>query len=563
MPVSRVDLGRLRSLLGEELSEPTLREVLFRSKVEPGAIEGSELILEVTPDRLDLLDEAGLARELNGLLGRARGLDYATEPAPVAGAEGRQNASVSPLRGEFQAAVVVAPADRPLDEGLREELVRYQELLHSTTGQDRRAGSLGLYPLERLTPPIRYALEPLGQIEFVPLGGTEPMSAARFFDEHPMAQRYGALGRQGELALTLRDSQDRILSLPPVLNATPGGEIRPGDRRILIESTGTNAARVRELVGYMLLPFAGRGWKVHPFPIHRPERVDDGLETIRSRSLSAVPTSLARTLGTRFSASELVDLFHTLRLGAEPKEGKVRVEVPPWRPDLLAECDLAEEVAIAQGYNRLAPLLAPALTQGRRLPPAHLEDQLREVAMGMGFQELYVPTLVSAGAAARGPGLGESLPLVNPPSQEYSHVRSSLAPGLLEALSRNTGSPYPQRVFEVGAVVVPDRTSPTRTRTERRLALLEAAEGTGFAQAAAWGERLLTLLGVQASREPLEVPGTLPGRSAQVRLAGERLFWLGEVHPRVLTELKLPCAVSFLELDLTTLERLRPSPLPA
>ncbi len=558
MPQSTLSLDRINAVLPRPISEEALRETLFRTKVEPGAREGDRLTVEVTPDRLDLLDEAGLARELSGLLGLARGMGYAFEPAPIPGVEARQNASVSPLRGEFMAAALEAPAGGALDPGLVDEVIRFQELLHATTGRDRRAGSLGLYPLERLTPPFRYALEPIGQIRFTPLASSQETSGKEFYRTHPLALRYGALGQQGDLALTLRDREDRILSLPPVLNAAVHGEIRPGDRRILVEATGTRSARVRELIGYMLLPFVERGWKAYPVPIHGPEGTRDGREVLSPRKFLLLAAGAQRLLGVRLTAGELIEHLLQARLGAELREGKVHVEAPPWRPDLLAEVDLVEEVAVARGYGRFQPLLPPSSTRGARSRSARREAQLREVALGMGFQELYTPALISGAAAGWGLALSEPLALVNPVSSEFSHVRSSLVPGLVAALARNTRSPYPQRAFELGPVVVRDGEAATGSRTDRDFALAESAADAGFARAAAWSQRLLGLFGLQAGREPLEVPGTLPGRSTQVRVAGERVLWMGEVHPRILSELHVPEPVAFLVVHCSPLERLRP-----
>ncbi len=558
MPQSPLSLDRINASLPRPISEEALRETLFRSKVEPGARAGDRLTVEVTPDRLDLLDEAGLARELAGLLGLARGMGYAFEPAPLPGVEARQNASVSPLRGEFAAVALEAPTGGALDAGLLDEVIRFQELLHATTGRDRRAGSLGLYPLERLTPPFRYALEPLGQIRFLPLASSQETSGKEFYQTHPLALRYGDLGRQGDLVLTLRDEEDRILSLPPVLNAATTGEIRPGDHRILVEATGTRIARVRELIGYMLLPFVERGWKAHPVPIHGPEGTRDGREVLSPRKFTLAGTGVQRLLGVRLTAGELTEHLLTARLGAEVREGKVHVEVPPWRPDLLAEVDLVEEVAIARGYGRFLPILPPSPTRGARSRSARREAQLREVALGMDFQELYTPVLISGVAAGWGLALAEPLALVNPVSTEFSHIRSSLVPGLVAALARNTRSPYPQRAFELGPVVLRDGEAATGTRTDRHWALVESAAGSGFARAAAWSERLLDLFGLQAGREPFEVPGTLPGRSAQVRVAGETVLWMGEVHPRILSELHVREPVAFLVLHSSALERLRP-----
>ncbi len=557
MARSNLSLTRLFALLGRELTETELRERLFRTKVEVDAYQGTEVTVEVMADRLDLLDEGGLAWELQGARGEATGLPVAELQPPLPQVEARVNASVDPLRSELAMAVVVAPeGSAGLDAGLLEEVVRYQELLHASLGRGRQSASLGLYPLDRLRPPFHYAMEPMGQVRFVPLGGTGELGAEEFYRTHPMAAKYGALGHRETSCLTLRDDDRTVLSLPPVLNAAGAGEIAPGGRRVLLEATGTRRSRTREMVGYMLVPFLARGWKAHPVPVHGPQGTVDGTEVLAPRRVPVAASALTTLLGSRLTSTEIEHALLSSRLGVERPSGTLMALVPPWRADILASVDLAEEVAIARGYATFTPILPPSTTMGRRRPERRFEQRVGSVMLGMGYQELNTQVLLSGPSLGRFHPLEESLALRNPISQEYSHVRSVLRASLLDALARNTGSGYPQQVFEVGPVLTRDPKAETGSRTETHLALVDAGEGAGFARAAAVADRLFSLLGFEAPREPTEVLGAVPGRAARLRIAGETIALLGEVHPSVLGELHLQVPVCWVEMDLTKLERL-------
>lgn len=557
MARSTLSLSRLFSLLGRELKEEALREALFRTKVEIDAVEGDKVDVEVNPDRLELLDEGGLAWELQGALGTASGLPAQAETSPLPSVEARLNASVSPLRPFLAMAAVAAPSGSALDAGQIEELVRYQELLHDSLGRDRKSASLGLYPIERLRPPFHYAMEPLGQIRFTPLAAVSETDGEEFYRDHPMAALYGGLGRTGDLALTLRDAERTVLSLPPVLNAAGAGEIKAGDRQVLIEATGTREARTREMVGYMLVPFASRGWKVHPVPVHGPSSSDDGRAVVAPRKVPVAVSNLASLLGVRFTAAEVEKALLSSRLGVERPSGSFLALVPPWRADILSAVDLAEEVAIARGLASFAPILPPSSSMGRRLPQRSFELHLTDIVVGMGYQELYTLMLLSKVSAERVSAPGEAVGLRNPVSAEFSHLRPALRASLLDAIARNTGSGYPQRVFELAPVVVRDPKAETGTRTETHLALADAGEGAGFALAAGVAERLFRLLGFEPPREPAEAAGSVAGRTAKLRIAGETVALLGEVHPSVLVDLHLQVPVSWVEVDLSRLERLK------
>ena len=155
MPVSTLSAERLRALLPISLTDVALDDLVFLSKAEIEVREGDELRLSATPDRLDLLTEAGFALYLSGAAGVASGLVHPREESPDPALRVSVEPSVVPLRPYLAALVVRSPDPTGLDEGTLAEAIRFQELIHATLGRNRRAASLGIYPLERLTPPFQ------------------------------------------------------------------------------------------------------------------------------------------------------------------------------------------------------------------------------------------------------------------------------------------------------------------------------------------------------------------------------------------------------------------------
>ena len=148
MPVATLSAARLRSLLAHPPSDLALDDILFASKAEVESRDGDDLTLSVTPDRLDLLSEAGLSLHIAGVTDAATGIPpiHAVPNPPSRVVE--VDPSVDPLRPFISAVVVHAPEPSAgLDEGTLAEAIRFQELLHATIGRDRRAASLGIYPL--------------------------------------------------------------------------------------------------------------------------------------------------------------------------------------------------------------------------------------------------------------------------------------------------------------------------------------------------------------------------------------------------------------------------------
>jgi phenylalanyl-tRNA synthetase beta chain len=560
--VPQSTLSFARTLEGLE-PRPTAEELtglLFRySKAEAKRIEGDELVVEVTPDRLDLLSEGGLRWHVEGLLDRARGLPPRGEPPT----EGRAptievDASVDPLRPHLAAVLLLAPPHHPLDAGTHAELVRYQELLHATLGLDRASASLGFYAAERFRPPLRYHLRPIRGLSFIPLGTPKEVPAERFFSEHPMAARYERLGRAGDDCLVLEDAEGVVLSLPPILNAAPAGEVRVGDRSILLESTGRRAARVEDALSLLEVPLLARGWRPVPVAVEHPGRVDPGTRYIVPRPAVLARSTLRATGGVELSDEDVVRELGRARLSARAGEAGWVVEVPPWRPDLHGEVDLAEEVLLTRGLSADERRLPPSRTRGRRLPEAPLRRGMRDRLLGLGFVPLFNPVLVPERLVER---IGRpAIALANPVSRELSRIRESILLSLAGSLERNVRFGYPQRLSEVGPVVRPDPGAESGSRTDHHAGFVVAAEGAGFAEAAAIVDYLLRRVQVAGVREPAELPGTIPGRAARLRLAGEVVAEVGELHPALLTELGVPVPVAWGEVDLSALGPLLAGP---
>lgn len=554
MPQAILQRDRVLELLGGPLSDSALEEILSVSKAELDAQDRATLTVSATPDRLDLLTEGGLALYLAGATDRAKGLPPARVVEDAAESLAIDvDPSVRSVRPAISAVVVRAPTDRALDEATLAEAVRFQELLHATVGRERRAASIGIYPLERLSPPFRYALEPTRGVRFVPLDGSEEVGADAFLRDHPYAARYGSLGRVDDRCLTIRDDQGIVLSLPPILNSRTAGEARVGDRELLLESTGARERPVRESLGLLLVVFLSRGWSVAPVAIRSgSSRISDGRGVFSPRAIDLASATLRTLSGTSYPSGEVERRLARVRLGPRPHPGGWRVEVPPWRPDLQTEVDLCEDVILAEAIVPADGVVPPSTTRGRRRPETVFRRGVAVDLLGLGFAAPYTSVLVSESAVRRVAG-ATPIRLANPPSAEFAFVRDRLLLSHLEVLARNTRHGYPQQFGEVGPVVVPEPGTESGATTRYHAGTMIARDVAGFADAAAVLDYLFRAVDVVTVREPCEIPGTIPGRAARVRVAGEAVAELGEIHPAILTAIGVPVPVAWAELDLSRL----------
>jgi phenylalanyl-tRNA synthetase beta chain len=553
MPQSVLSANRVLELVGQPIDHAEMEERLFRSKAELTDWTEDALTIEVTPDRLDLLSEGGLALFLQGSLGLKKGpVPFAEPPATLDRGTALVDASVAGIRPYLAGALLVPPPGVALDAGLFAEAIRFQEILHATIGLDRRTASLGLYSWERVKSPLRYTLEPVDGVRFHPLDGPTEIEGSRFFAEHPMAQKYGRLGRSNGECLTLRDADDQLLSLPPILNGRTAGEVRIGDRTLLLESTGTRAVRVEESVGLMLLPFVARGWAVEPLRVEYTDHTESGVGWISPRRLPFTASTLQDVTGLSLPDAQVEEFLAQGRLGGSKAPDGWWVEIPPWRPDLQTSVDITEDILMVRGLAPEEAILPPSATRGRRRAESRFRRSVRRLLLGLGFVELRTTVLAPDGLTSL-LGHASAIKIVNPVSDQFSRVRDALQISLLGSLERNLRYSYPQQYSDVGPVVVLDAREPSGGSTRWHAAAVLAGERAGFADAAAWVDYLLGAFGALGVREPAELPGTIPGRAARLRIAGEVVAEMGEIAPSVLAELKLPVPVAWGEVDLTAL----------
>lgn len=193
-----------------------------------------------------------------------------------------------------------------------------------------------------------------------------------------------------------------------------------------------------------------------------------GIIDIKARDISPLVIDLRTSrvnaiLGTSFTESKITGLLRLLNI--IPVRKNVRstgFQVPSYRVDIEREIDLIEEVARVYGYDRIEEKSTASIDFshpfGRRDPA----DRVKQVLVGLGFHESMSYTLVDSGAAR----IAGATPvqLMNPQTSENSHMRTSLVPGLLNAVARNLSfGSSDLRLFEVGKVYSRDESNIPKT----------------------------------------------------------------------------------------------------
>jgi phenylalanyl-tRNA synthetase beta chain len=282
---------------------------------------------------------------------------------------------------------------------------------------------------------------------------------------------------------------------------------------------------------------------------------------------------LARVLGIAVDDAEVERILRALDMAVERTADGWRATPPSRRFDIEREEDLIEEVARIHGYERIptrAPggelVLAPLPEQ--RLPVLALAEQLA----ARDYFEAVTMAFVAADLLRRW-GLDEdAVALANPLSVDLAVMRSSLLPGLVEALRHNRARQQERvRLFEHGHVFLPAATAGEAPCEPERLALVAC----GAAVAEQWSEasravdfhdlkgdvESLLALGGEPQRWRFDADGLPrwlhPGRGARLLRDDAVAGYLGELHPDISAALDLPAGVLLAEFDLDLLSQRR------
>ncbi|QAY74291.1 phenylalanine--tRNA ligase subunit beta [Agromyces protaetiae] len=298
---------------------------------------------------------------------------------------------------------------------------------------------------------------------------------------------------------------------------------------------------------------------------------------------------VSRLIGVDYTAAEVHDALAEIGAVVTPVDRALEVVPPSWRPDLTGREELAEEVARLVGYDRI-PAVLPVAPPGRGLTRSQrLRKQVADVLAGSGSTEvLAFPFTADADNQRFGSVDGSPVAQVkvaNALDATRPYLRRSLLPGLVEVARRNLSRGLVDLdVFELGLVFLPSEDGtlgsadlpaggalpsdaelaalragiPVQPRHAAVLltgSLLQKAPGrpavaVGLADALDRVRRIALATGVEIEIAQGRHAALHPGRTAELRVAGERVGFAGELHPALAAELDLPRVVAVAELDL-------------
>lgn len=261
-------------------------------------------------------------------------------------------------------------------------------------------------------------------------------------------------------------------------------------------------------------------------------------------------------LGTDISRDEMADYLTRL----EFKFDGDNVIVPTFRGDVETMADVSEEVARLYGYDNLpTTLMNSTVMAGGKTFKQRIEDKIKTCLTAYGLYETMTYSFIDPKEfeMTRVP-MGEAVKILNPLGEENSVMRKSMLSSILKTMRVNANrGAESAKVFEIGTVYLPEKPVLDGYLPEEKQIVSLGLYGSDvdFFSIKGITGGLLESLGIQkfAFETETENPSYHPGRCAAVKIGGDLLGYIGQIHPEVLDDFKIDHDVYAAELDLNTI----------
>lgn len=547
MPTIEVSYRDLCRLVGKTIPLSRLKEegILF-AKGEVEEAKGDVLKIDVKDtNRPDLWSTEGIAREMRGRYVSGGLPEYKTKESGIAVKVDRMMKRIRPY------TVCAVIRNLKINEHVLSQLIQLQEKIATTFGRNRREIAIGVYDLDRIKPPIRFtAVKPDG-IKFIPLDFRRPMTPKQILKEHPKGREFGHLLENMPAYPIFMDSAGEVLSIPPIINSDYTGKVTQETKDVFIECSGFRLNLLMPALNAMVAALADRGGNIETVRVAYSGRT---LTTpdMGPKGFEVDHDYINRVSGLNLTIEKSCRLLSQARYDAKPSGKRIKLLYPAYRQDIMHQRDVVEDVLISHGYNRIEPAIPKLATTGRQNTIETFSASVSGIMTGLCLQEILSYILTNKSNLFEKMNLPESdvVEIENIVSSNWSVFRNRLLPSLLEFLSRNKHVEYPQRIFEIGDVVIPSTAEETRTKDTRKMAVLLTDSQMGYEDAASILDSLFRELGILYQMRKADNPSLIKGRSAEILVNGKKVGIIGEINPLVLEKWNLEKPVVGFELDL-------------
>lgn len=278
----------------------------------------------------------------------------------------------------------------------------------------------------------------------------------------------------------------------------------------------------------------------------------------KEKTIKLRPQRANSLLGLDISTDKMLVYLNALGLKSICKEGIIVSTIPTYRLDLSIEADLIEEIGRLFGFHNIeSKALRGKLTRGQKPYHKIIENKAKEILKGIGYNEVMTYSFISPKSydkinISEDSDLRKYIKLLNPLGEDYSVMRTTLIPNMMDLLSRNFNRNVKSIfAYEIGNIFIPKALPVVDLPLENKVLSIGFYGEQDFYHLKETIEKLLNILGIKDLDYIREEDNPIfhPGRTANIILDEKVLGTFGEVHMDVSENYDIGEKVYIAQLD--------------
>lgn len=280
---------------------------------------------------------------------------------------------------------------------------------------------------------------------------------------------------------------------------------------------------------------------------------------VNPHSVSVDYKWINKFLGTSLTKEDMISYLERLEFNIESKDDTIIVNVPTFRCDINIKEDVAEEVARIYGYDNIPKTIFRGIGEkGGKNKKQHIDDIIIESLLSSGINQSISYSFVSPKCFDKinipaDSSLRNAVKIRNPLGEDFSIMRTTTIPSMMEALSRNYSKSNEEvRLFEIGKVYIP--TDETQDLPEEKNILTLGMYGNmEYVDIKGVAENVFDCLGINSASYTRNSENVVyhPGKTADIYIKRTYIGTIGEVHPDVTENYGIDerCYVGEIDID--------------
>jgi phenylalanyl-tRNA synthetase beta chain len=544
MVVLDVSLNELYKLLNKNLSEEELNEYLLNIKCELDEINGNNAKIEVKDfNRIDLYSLAGIARELKGILNIETGIPkFEVKDSDYYLIVDKEILNVRPY---IVGAIV---KNVKLNEDRLKDLIQLQEKISQSFGRNRQKVAIGTHNFDLIKFPVYYKLtDP--ETRFIPLGFDKELSLREILENTEAGKKYSYILNKYNRYPILIDSDNNIISFPPIINSNKIGKLDINTKNIFIDVSGTDLEKILLALNVIVLTLKDFGGEIYSINVIYPDK------KIKTPELKVVKkemdlNKIRKYLGIGLDYNEIIKHLNRKRMNAKIENNKLIIEYLNYRNDILSEYDIIEEILISYGYNNLKPREIKIYTKGGLSKERKIMNNIRKIMVSMGCTEIYTPILSNKDINSLLNDDREIIELINPSSSSYNSIRVYLLTSFLQLLSENNELKFPAKIFELNRV---SYIKNNKIIEDLDLLYIYSNYEVSVNNSLKVLKRLFKELRINFDIRNSNHKFLIDGRQGDIFVNNENIGWVGEIDPNILEKLGIKYPLTGFEISIKEL----------